>query len=159
MRQALFGIPLLALTVSVLAAPGPMAPDGLAPSATARGKGSYHFGVDNSGVGYFKFEVIDGTPVTGSLLFAGEAHDHFPDIIVRVETINSLEFNSERLITFKGPGQLHHDDVNVMVNAYDGSGTNEKDWIHVHVTDPDGNVLVHAIGELFLGDIVVGEPQ
>ncbi len=152
MKKVLVGIVLGVLVISLQAAPDPVPETN---SGAASGKGRIRFGHDGAGIGLFDFQVVSNREIKGRILFAGEHHDHYPDVIVRMQTPERANFNG-RTARFTGRGTLHDEEVNVIVMAWDGSGTEKADWLHVHVTNDDGEELLHVQGDVFDGDIVVG---
>ena len=123
-------------------------------AAFARGEGSMSFGHhDEEGRGYLRFEIEDGDVVTGTLLFAAEHHhERFPDIVVQLGSIKEATF-AGRTVVFSGPGQLHDDPVHVSVRARDRA---RADRFEITCTDPSGETVFEADGELFRGDIEIG---
>ncbi len=125
-------------------------------AAASQGKGTIHFGKDGHGVGLFDFEVDFSNPqIIGNVLFAGEDHHDYPDVIVRMTKIETASIE-DRTFTCAGGGTRFDDDVYVTVTAWDGSGTGQADWLHIHCMDAGGKEVFHAEGEVFIGDIVVG---
>jgi hypothetical protein len=146
----------LALATAVLAAAGPLlAPDG---NHAATGKGSMTFGHEEEGVGFFEFNISAGSETKGRLLFAGEHHDHYPDIIVRVEKIDRARFG-QGWVRFSARGALHDDPVRVTGQAWDGAAVNKPDRFSIRCVNSSGAVVLEADGELFRGDIVIGTPE
>ncbi len=144
----------LAALIAIPAASESSADPQVATAAT--GKGTIHFGKDGHGVGLFDFNVDFSKPqITGSVLFAGEDHHGYPDVIIRMTKIETASIE-DRTFTCAGGGTRFDDEVYVNVIAWDGSGTEEADWLHIHCTDADGQEVFHAQGEVFIGDIFVG---
>ena len=81
-----------------------------------------------------------------------------PEIVVRVKQIEEVEF-SKRLAKFTAKGKLQNDPVKVSVSAYDGDMSDEPDRFTIKCVNGKGEVVFAASGELFIGDISVGEPQ
>lgn len=152
MKKVFVGMALGAAVLSLQAAPTPQPESSV---GVASGKGTIRFGQDESGVGLFDFEVVSKSEIKGRVLFAGENHDHYPDVIVRMEAPENATFTG-RSAKFTGTGMFLDEQVHVMMMVWDGSGTGDPDWLHVHVTNEAGEVLVHAQGDVFVGDIVVG---
>ncbi len=125
---------------------------------SATGKGSITFGHEGEGVGFFEFNISAGPETTGKLLFAGEHHDHYPDIIVRVSKIDRARFG-QGWVRFSATGALHDDVVRVTGRAWDGAATNRPDRFSIKCTNGKGEVVLDAKGELFRGDIVIGTPE
>ncbi len=138
----------------------------------ARGEGSITFAVeehenklldddDRPGRGYLLFQV-DRTPqgIVGSLLFGAEEHHGmlYPDIIVRVSHIKEVSFGQHHVV-FSGRGNLQDDPVEVTVTARDGAYRDEPDHFSIKCHNTKGEVVFHASGELFAGDIKVGQDQ
>lgn len=159
-------LPLVGVS-GVLLAAGPNAP------TKARGEGSIAFAVeehekqvfddddDEPGRGYLLFQV-ERKPqgIVGSLLFAAEAHHGmlYPDIIVRLNHIQEVSFGQHH-VSFSGKGKLQDDTVEVKVTARDGSHQDEHDHFSIKCNNAKGEVVFHASGELFAGDIKVGQDQ
>lgn len=155
MRTVIRGA-LIVLSAAVLSAAAP------SPAAqvdrTARGTGSLRFGPDGDGVGYFEL-TINGDPLTtGSLLFAGEHHDQFPDIVVRVTKIDRARFGAG-WVRFSARGTLHNDPVRVTGTAWDGAAADRADRLSLRCVSGAGQVVMEAEGDLIRGDIVIGTPQ
>ena len=141
----------LILSAAVLSA---AAPDG----RTATGRGSMTFGHEGEGVGFFELNIAGGATTTGSLLFAGEHHDHFPDIVVRVDKIDRARFGSG-WVRFTARGALHDEPVRVTGTAWDGAAAGTADRLSLECVDGKGRVVLHAEGDLFRGDIAIGTPE
>ena len=142
------------------------------PPTKARGEGSITFAVeehekqvfdddDKPGRGYLLFQV-ERKPqgIVGSLLFGAEQHHGmlYPEVIVRVSNIQEVSFGQHH-VEFSGKGKLHDDPVEVRVVARDGTHRDEHDHFSIKCRNPKGEVVFHASGELFAGDIKVGEDQ
>lgn len=138
----------------------------------ARGEGSITFAVEEHekhvfdddeepGRGYLLFQV-ERKPqgIVGSLLFAAEDHHGmlYPDIIVRLNYIQEVSFGQHH-VSFSGKGKLQDDTVEVKVTARDGSHQDEHDHFSIKCHNTKGEVVFHASGELFAGDIKVGQDQ
>lgn len=130
-------------------------PVGSANDNAARGRGSIRFGEDEHGVGSFGFDVTPGE-ANGSMLFAAEAHHFYPDIVVRMNDIEDANI-SGHTIRFSGEGVLHDEPVFINVSAFDGEGTQAPDRFSIQCTNVAGELVLKARGELFVGDVVVGE--
>ena len=156
MKSVLVGITILASSALLeVASTAPLGSESAVPGS-ASGQGSMHFGEHGDGVGTFVFDVRSDTETTGSLLFGAEDHHGFPDIVVRMEGVNHAVF-AERSVDFSGEGRLHDAPVFVIVSAIDGEGTETPDWFSIECTDSNGEVVFKAQGDLFIGDIVVGD--
>jgi hypothetical protein len=116
------------------------------------------FGEHGDSVGLIEFNVQGGRTPTGSLLFAAEDHHRYPDIIVRLDQITRATFG-RRTIRLSGQGKLHDDPVTVTVFAFDGEGTAKPDRFSIKCVNGQGQVVLKARGELFNGDIRVGQPS
>ena len=173
MKRVLLGVLFPACCMTLIAgASMPAAADPALPTK-ARGEGSIKFAVhdddhhpvaddDNEdGRGYLLFDV-ERKPggFSGSLLFAAEEHHGllYPDIIVRVGHIDSAEFG-RRQVKITTKGKLHDETVTVSVIAFDGQGTDEHDRFAIKCANARDEIVFSASGELFAGDVVVGEPQ
>jgi hypothetical protein len=149
-------IVLLGLSTTLLAATSP--PQVSEGASSATGKGSMTFGHEQEGVGFFEFNISAGTETSGTLLFAAEHHDHYPDIIVRVSKIDRARFG-QGWVKFSANGMLHDDPVRVRGGAWDGAATDKPDRFKITCTNGKGEVVLDASGELFKGDIVVGAAE
>ncbi|MHC4220430.1 MAG: hypothetical protein ACYSU7_18475 [Planctomycetota bacterium] len=125
---------------------------------SATGKGSLNFGHEDEGVGFLELNISAGTATSGTLLFAGEHHDHYPDIIVRVDKIKHARFASGS-VRFSAQGMLHDEPVRVRGAAWDGAMVNRPDRFSIRCYTSNGELVVDATGELFKGDIVIGTPE
>ena len=144
----------LIAAVGAAASASPAAPG----AQTAMGKGSMTFGHEGEGVAYFEFNIGSGPETTGTLLFAGEHHDHFPDVVVRVAKIDRARFG-RGWVRFAARGALHDEPVRVTGIARDGAAAGTADRLSLTCTDAKGRVVLEADGELFRGDIVIGTPE
>lgn len=158
MKRIMAGVVLVASSAAVIAALGAATPLLGGSQSSATGKGSMSFGEHGDSVGLIEFDVRRGRPPTGSLLFAAEDHHRYPDIIVRMDKISRATFGKHR-VKFSGQGKLHDDPVTVSVSAFDGEGTAKPDRFSIKCTNGDGKVVFEARGELFSGDVSVGEPS
>ena len=147
---------LLGLSADVLSAASPSS--AAKTDQAAMGKGSITFGHEAEGVGYFQFNISGDPHTTGTLLFAGEHHDHFPDIVVRVAKIDRARFGPG-WVTFAARGALHDEPVRVTGTAWDGAAADKADRFSLKCTNGKGKVVLEADGELFRGDIVIGTPE
>jgi hypothetical protein len=152
--KRLVNILLIGLTATLVAAAGPS--PAASSDRSASGRGSFYFGHENEGAGYFNFQVARGAETAGKLLFAGEHHDHFPDIVVRVDEIVHANF-SPRWVKFTANGFLHDEPVEVRVKAFDGVGTSRPDTFEIRCKNEAGEVILEATGEVFNGDVLIGD--
>lgn len=120
---------------------------------TANGRGVMVFGEHGDARGWLRFSIREDGDLTGTLLYAAEDHHHFPDIVVELGLIDAATFTGNS-VSFSGPGGLHDDPVNVIVEAYD-RGERGPDRFVILCTDQDGAVVFEADGELIRGDIIV----
>ena len=156
MKSVLVGITILASSALLdVASTAPLSSESAVPGS-ASGQGSMHFGEHGDGVGTFVFDVRRDTETTGSFLFGSEEDHGFPDVVVCMERVNDAVF-AERSVEFSGEGMLHDDPVFVIVSAFDGKGTETPDRFAIECTDSNGKVVFKAQGDLFIGDIVVGD--
>ncbi len=173
MKRVLLGMLFPACCITLIAGASLLSAADPALPTKARGEGSIRFAVhdddhrsvaddDNEdGRGYLLFDVErKAGGFSGSLLFAAEDHHGllYPDIIVRVGHIDSAEF-SRRQVKITAKGKLHDQTVTVSVTAFDGAGTDEHDRFAIKCANGQGETVFSASGELFAGDVVVGEPQ
>jgi len=156
MKRVVVGIVLFASGAAHLVASDTSLPSKTAIPSSASGQGSIRFGEHGAGVGTFVFNVEQGAGVTGSLVFAAEDHHDYPDIIVRVDNIEGAAFEL-RSVSFSGAGKLHDDPVSVSVSAFDGKGVRAPDTFAIECTNSQGEVVFEAQGEVFIGDVRVGE--
>jgi hypothetical protein len=155
MRNALPVAALSALVLSFLAGAAPSVGLGQMPDS-AIGTGSMNFGHEGEGIGFFDFHVQADGALTGSVLFAGEHHEHYPDIIIRLDAVHEAEFKL-RSVTFTGKGAYHEQPVIVEVTATDGRDGPRPDHFAIECTDGAGGLVFEAEGYLNTGDILVGE--
>jgi hypothetical protein len=155
MRTVIRGA-LIVLSAAVLSAAAPSPAAGV--DRTARGTGSLRFGPDGDGVGYFELTISGDPMTTGSLLFAGEHHDAFPDIVVRVTKIDRARFGAG-WVRFSAHGTLLNDPVRVTGTAWDGAAAGRADRLSLQCVSGSGQVVMEAEGDLIRGDIVIGTPQ
>ena len=158
MNRVAIGIVLLAAGASHLVASDTSPPSRTAAANSATGQGTIRFGDHGDGVGTFVFDVAQSGGVSGSLLFAAEGHVSYPDIIVRMDKIESATVEA-RSVTLSGAGRLHDDPVSVIVTAFDGKGTRKPDTFAITCTNSEGRVVFEARGDVFIGDIRVGESR
>ena len=125
---------------------------------SASGNGSMSFGEHGDSVGLIEFDVGAGHSPSGSLLFAAEDHHRYPDIIVRLDKIDRATFAHHK-VKFWGDGMLHDEPVSIKVTAFDGEDADEPDTFSIKCKNGEGNVIFEADGELFSGDISIGEPS
>lgn len=156
MKRAVVGIILFASGAAHLVASDTSLPSNNANPSSASGQGSIRFGEHGDGVGTFVFVVEQGGGVNGSLLFAAEDHHSYPDIIVRMESIEGAAFEL-RSVSFSGSGRLHDDPVTVTVSVFDGKGARKPDTFAIECTNSRGKVVFKARGEVFIGDVRIGE--
>ncbi len=158
MKRIMVGVVLVASSAHLVAAFG--APPQLSGGNqnSAAGHGSMSFGEHGDSVGLIEFNVQGGRAPTGSLLFAAEDHHRYPGVIVRLDQIARATFG-RHTIRFSGPGKLHDDPVTVTVFAFDGEGTAKPDRFSIKCVNGQGKVVLKARGELFTGDIRVGQPS
>ncbi len=127
-------------------------------SNSASGNGSMSFGEHGDSVGLIEFDVGGGDSPSGSLLFAAEDQHSYPDIIVRLDKIDRATFAHHK-VKFWGDGMLHDEPVSVKVTAFDGEATDKPDTFSIKCKNGEGNLIFKADGELFSGDISIGEPS
>lgn len=148
-----------ACSLAVLACVGALTAVEPAAPTTATGEGRIHFGADGDGIGYFLFDVQkQGNAVSGSLQFAGEHHEGYPDIVIKLDDVDEAKISRESA-RFSGKGLLHGDSVIVRASVRDGDETGDPDYFQVSCADGDGHVVFEAHGDLVAGDIVVGTPN
>lgn len=121
----------------------------------ASGDGSIRFGHDGDDVGYFHFAIKAHPQPSGSLLFAAETSHLFPDEVVRVSKITAVTFDGATS-EFSGTGALHDTPVSVKVSIFDGKGSDRPDRFSITCTDRQGQVILRAKGNVFVGDLVIG---
>lgn len=138
----------------------------------ASGSGSIRFAVDEPhgsvfdddeepGRGHLLFEVErTAKGLRGSLTFGAEDHHSnlYPDIVVRLNEIDELEFRGQ-WVRFSGHGHQQNDPVFVSVSAFDGAATAEHDRFGIKCTNDKGELVFSASGELFTGNVQIGEPH
>lgn len=135
-----------------------------AASAAARGVGTISFGEHGDGRGLLDFEIeISRKATTGRLEFAADSQhgddghgSTFPDVVVRMDTIDSAEIH-RRKVSFRGSGFLLNQPVYIEVSAFDGEGTRRSDHFEIRVKDEHGHIEFEAEGDLFIGDLSIGE--
>ncbi len=157
MNRAVASSVLLACSVVMLSAAGP--PVSADATRTASGLGNIHFGEEGTGIGLFDFNIDGGPEVSGRLIFAGEDHHHYPDIVIQAEKITAAKF-SYRKVEFKAEGMMHDEPVKIAVIAFDGAGTSRPDHLSIKVLhldgDDGGHGDFHAEGDVYKGDIQLG---
>jgi hypothetical protein len=158
MKRIMVGVVLVASGATFVAAFGDPPPLSGGNQNSASGHGSMSFGEHGDSVGLIEFDVGGGRSPSGSLLFAAEDHHRYPGIIVRLEKITRAAFG-RRTVRFSGQGALHDDPVTVTVFAFDGEGTAKPDRFSIKCVNGQGKVVFKARGELFNGDIRVGQPS
>lgn len=156
MKRVMIGIVLIACGTPFLPAFGTPTPAVSRAGDSATGDGSMSYGEHGDSVGLIQFEISRNRALTGSLLFAAEDHHRYPDLIVRMDEIERATFG-RRTVRFTGRGALHDEQVSVTVFAFDGAGTPNPDRFSIKCTNDGGEVVLQARGELFSGDISVGE--
>ncbi len=159
MNRIIAGVVLVVSSVTLLATVDAAKPrSGGNRDNSASGNGSMSFGEHGDGVGLIEFDVGGGNPPSGSLLFAAEDHHSYPDIIVRMDKITRATIG-RRTVRFSGQGALHDDPVTITVFAFDGEGTAKPDRFSIKCVNGQHKVVFKARGELFNGDIRVGQPS
>ncbi len=123
--------------------------------------GSVADGEEQSGRGFLLFEVertIKG--VSGSLTFGAETHREglYPEIVIRLNKIDEVEFRGQ-WVRLSGNGHLQDEPVFVSATAFDGAATGEDDRFGIKCTNDKGELVFSASGELFIGDVQIGEPH
>ena len=137
--------------------------------AKASGNGSIRFVVheahgsvaDDPGRGFLLFEVErTAKGVSGALHFGAETHHDalYPEIVIRLDKIDEIQFRGHG-VWFSGNGHLQNDPVLISVSAFDGQATGEDDRFGIKCTNDKGELVFSASGELFAGNIQIGEPQ
>ena len=160
------GLGMISLAVCIpllMAAIEPSATTNTFTATAALGNGSMSFGHDGEGRAWLKFNIQDGDPISGSLIFAAEDHHYgeqaasmmFPDVIIRLTNFETYSLKN-RIVTFSGSGTLHNDPVRVTVKAYDNEGSKKEDRFVIKCADEKGRVVFSADGYLFRGNIQVG---
>ena len=138
----------------------------------ANGNGSIRFAVhdphgsladddEESGRGFLLFEVErTAKGVSGSLHFGAETpHEGlYPEIVIRLNKIDEVQFRGQ-WVRLSGNGHLHNDPVFISASAFDGAATGEDDRFGIKCTNDKGELVFSASGELFIGDVQIGEPH
>ena len=138
----------------------------------ANGSGSISFAVheshgsvadddEESGRGFLLFEVErTAKGVSGSLHFGAETHHEnlYPEIVIRLNKIDDVQFRGQ-WVRLSGNGHLQNDPVFISASAFDGAATGEDDRFGIKCTNDKGELVFSASGELFIGDVQIGEPH
>ena len=138
----------------------------------ASGSGSIRFEVhdpdgsvadddEESGRGFLLFEVErTAKGLSGSLTFGAETHhgNLYPDIVIRLNNIDEIQFRGHG-VWFSGNGHLQNDPVLISVSAFDGQATGAHDRSGIKCTNDKGELVFSASGELFAGNVQIGEPH
>ncbi len=138
----------------------------------ASGNGSIRFAVhephgsvadddEESGRGFLLFEVErTAKGVNGSLTFGAETRHEglYPEIVIRLNKIDEVQFRGQ-WVRLSGNGHLQDDPVFISAAAFDGAATGENDRFGIKCTNDKGELVFSASGELFLGNVQLGEPN
>lgn len=150
----------MALGLAGLAAAAAVGPQLI--GSNASGTGAIRFGDEGGNVAMFDFTLVDNPQPGGEFLCAAEAHNGlFPDVIIRLEEIISLEIGA-RDVLMVGEATLHEDRVIVHVYAWDGEGTAQKDWFSIKTFSAEQDDDHHdfeAEGELHSGDVRIARAR
>lgn len=139
----------------------------------ASGSGSIRFAVhdpdgsvadddEETGRGFLLFEVErTAKGVSGSLHFGAETHHEnlYPEIVIRLNEIDEVQFRGRQWVRLSGNGHLQEDPVFISASAFDGEATGEDDRFSIKCTNDKGELVFSASGELFIGNIQIGEPH
>lgn len=123
--------------------------------------GSVAGGEEEPGRGFLLFAVErTAKGVSGSLTFGAETHHEglYPEIVIRLNKIDEVQFRGQSVL-FSGKGHLHNDPVFISASAFDGAATGENDRFDIKCTNDKGDLVFSASGELFAGNVQIGEPQ
>ena len=98
--------------------------------------------------------------VSGSLTFGAETHHEglYPEIVIRLNKIDQAEFR-QQWVQLSGSGHLQDDPVFINASAFDGQTTGENDRFGIKRTNDKGELVFSANGELFIGNVEIGEPH
>lgn len=124
----------------------------------AAGDGTMFFAVHDgkpTNAGYFTFNVTRGSSTGGTITFAAEAHEEYPEIIIVVPRIEYATFSAQT-VHFAGNGRIQFVPAFVTVTAFDGAGE-RPDRLAIVATNDQGEILFHAAGEVGIGDLYIGE--
>lgn len=138
----------------------------------ASGNGSIRFAVhdphgsvadddEEPGRGFLLFEVErTAKGLSGTLTFGAETHHEglFPEIVIRLKKIDRVQFR-QQWVQLSGNGHLHDDPVFIIASAFDGQATGEDDRFGIKCTNEKGELVFSAKGELFIGNVEIGEPH
>ncbi len=122
----------------------------------ASGVGAISYGEKGENAGYFDFSVAHGSTI-GTFLYAAEDHDHYPEVVVRLDTIDRVQVTG-RSFTIRAKGTLQEDPVMIHASGTDGLEAGEPDTFTIKCY-AGRKIVYEAEGEVFLGDIEVGTPQ
>ncbi len=138
----------------------------------AAGEGSIRFAVhdphgsvadddEETGRGFLLFEVErTAKRVSGSLHFGAETHHEnlYPEIVIRLNEIDEVHFG-QQWVRLSGHGHQQDEPVFISATAYDGAETGEDDRFAIKCTNDKGELVFSANGELFIGNVEIGEPH
>lgn len=100
------------------------------------------------------FDLVEGRPGFGTLLFASEGgHHDYPDTIISVDSFDRVQF-SGRSVRASGTGTWHDHEAWVEIRAWDGAGTRQADRFSIRAVAVDGHVFEQEI-TLNVGDIAI----
>lgn len=127
----------------------------LAVAAQRLAVGQGGFTDKDDGVATINFDLREGRPGYGSLLFAADGghHHEYPDTIITAESFERVRF-SGRTISAEGYGMYLNEPAWIQIRAWDGAGTPQPDRFSIRAVCEDGHVFEMNFS-LNVGDIAI----